>query len=100
MGEHVFAVESIEKKRIRKVRGAAAAGGGGARGRRGWRFPLTPCLCLPRRSGQSRVPGEMEGMVAQVSTGTGRGWGRGWGSGKGPGRGGERAARGGGGARR
>lgn len=29
VGEHVFAVESIEKKRIRKVRGAAAGGGGG-----------------------------------------------------------------------
>lgn len=89
VGEHVFAVESIEKKRIRKV-GRRGGGGEAARERR----PEQPArrrggvgrlragagdpaeadgvLSLPP-SGQSGVSGEMERLVPQVSSGGGAG---------------------------
>lgn len=84
VGEHVFAVESIEKKRIRKVgrRGGGSEGaarssprGGGegvGRLRAGAGDPAEAdgVLSLPP-AGQSGVSGEMERLVPQVSSGGG-----------------------------
>lgn len=89
VGEHVFAVESIEKKRIRKV-GRRGGGGGAARERRpgslrgggegvgrlragaGDPAEADGVLSLPP-AGQSGVSGEMERLVPQVSRGGGAG---------------------------
>ncbi len=66
VGEHVFAVEGIEKKRLRKVQlpktrttvnGAEDA----------FVVPVLYPMHFRRFSGQNRVSGEVERMVCQVS---------------------------------
>lgn len=78
-GEHVFAVEGIEKKRIRKVTERDRGGGGGMfakialRTLRHRRLTRASIINFPSSSpsptitGQDRVPGQVARMVSQVS---------------------------------
>lgn len=66
VGEHVFAVEGIEKKRLRKVKlPRTRTTVNGAED-----VFVVPVLCsthFHRFSGQNRVSGEVARMVSQVS---------------------------------
>lgn len=65
-GEHVFAVEGIEKKRIRKVKLLTNAHFNSVELNSNVIGFLTKSL-LPSPTGQNRIPGKVERVVSQVS---------------------------------